>query len=373
MLAYVMQIPRSVLSIALLAVFPFACSSTDEAAPSPADSGVADTTSPDASLPVPDASSTDGSTPTDSGPSEVVVQTDLKLAGFVHPIDVYAPPGATRVVVYLHGGGGSKEQGAEQLGLRTETKGTVTYDKAWLLANRVAFVIPQGQAANGQLGTTWSNYLMTSGVDDMAFLTALAAAIRSGTLSTALPALSKVAVSGHSNGGIMANRVWCEGPTLFDAFVSFAGPASVHLAAGADHACAPSVTKPYLGYVGDQDVVLQTAGNTDVATWTIVPALANTDGFLDPNVVNEAFFHRDLRVPATCGGVAAAPTVSGKLTKFSDCAGKIQLVRVTGADHCLSGIVCTHVFGGTQGPSMERVVGRRMIDVLTEFFVAKVP
>lgn len=370
---------RFVLSFALLASFPSAsaCNSPGDTTPPVADAGVADATSSEASpedATARDSGAEDASAPSDSGAAEVAIRTDVKLAGFVHPLDLYVPPGATRVVVYLHGGGGSKEQGAEQLGLRVEARdGTVTYDKAWLAANRVAFVIPQGQAPNGQRGYTWSNHMMTSGVDDLAFVKALAASIRAGTLDVALPALSKVAVSGHSNGGIMANRIWCEAPTSFDAFISFAGPASVHLTAGADHACAPSVTKPYLGVVGDQDTVLQTGGNSEVATWAVVPALANTPGFLDPNVANEAFFHREMRVPATCGGIATAPSVNGKLTTYSDCGGKIQLVRVAGADHCLSGTLCTHVFGGTPGPSIERIFSRRMIDVLVEFFAAKAP
>ncbi len=374
-----MRFSRSFLPLAtLLALSAFACSSTDET-PTPRDASVLEGSTPDASAE--DAGSVDGgavdadATPSsDSSTSDVVVRTDVKLTGFVHPIDLYVPPGATRVVVFLHGGGGSKSQGAEQLGLRIEAKdGTVTYDKAWLSANRIAFVIPQGQAPNGQRGYTWTNYVMTSGVDDMAFLAALTAAIRGGSLDPSLPALTKVAVAGHSNGGMMTNRLWCEAPNLFDAFVSFAGPASVHLGVGADHACAPSVQKPYIGYVGDQDTVLQTSDKSDVATWTVTPTLANTPGFVDPDIVNEAFFHRDVRVPKTCAGVAAAPVTVGPLTTFSDCSGKIKLVRVQGADHCLSGALCSYGFGSKSGPSLGQVVGRRVIDLLAEFFVAQVP
>lgn len=362
----------------MLLLSTFACSSADETV-TPADASSLDGSTPEASSE--DSGAVDGglvdadATPSsDSSTADVVVRTDVKLTGFVHPIDLYVPSGATRVVVFLHGGGGSKTQGAEQLGLRTEAKdGTVTYDKAWLLANRIAFVIPQGQAPSGQRGYTWTNYVMTSGVDDMAFLTSLTTAIRSGSLDPSLPALTKVAVAGHSNGGMMTNRLWCEAPSLFDAFVSFAGPASVHLGVGADHTCAPSIPKPYLGYVGDQDTVLQTSGKSDVATWTVTPSLANTPGFVDPDIVNEAFFHRDVRVPKTCTGVAAAPATVGPLTTFSDCSGKIRLVRVQGADHCLSGTLCSYGFGSKSGPSIGQIVGRRVIDLLAEFFVAQVP
>lgn len=365
--------------VPLLALSPIACSSTDDT-PTPNDASAVETSTPDTGAE--DSGALDGgatldadATPaSDSSTSQVVVRTDVKLAGFVHPIDLYVPPGATRVVVFLHGGGGSKSQAAEQLGLRTEAKdGTVTYDSAWLSANHIAFVIPQGQAPNGQRGYTWTNYVMTSGVDDMAFMTALASAIRSGGLDPSLPALSKVAVAGHSNGGMMTNRLWCEAPSSFDAFVSFAGPASVHLGIGADHACAPSSTKPYIGYVGDQDTVLQTSGKSDVATWTVAPTLANTPGFVDPDLVNEAFFHRDVRVPKACAGAPSAPVTVGPLTTFSDCSGKIKLVRVQGADHCLSGALCTYGFGSKSGPSLGQVVGKRVADLLSEFFVSQVP
>jgi poly(3-hydroxybutyrate) depolymerase len=328
-----------------------------------------------------DGAATDGGSPLDAAPSQdggtadagpdVRVLTDRKLAGFPHTFDIYTPRTPKRVVVFLHGGGGSKEGGGDQLGLRVESgtapNTTVAYDTAWLGAHDVAFVFPQGQAKAGTRGFTWNNYVMTSDVDDVAFLAALSSAIRGGTLDNTVPAIPRIAVSGHSNGGMMTNRLWCEAPQAFDAFIAFAGPASVHLGVSGYHPCTPAAQKPYLGYVGGKDTVLQTDGNWLQDVWTIGAPLANTPGFVDPNLVNELTFHKTVRVPKTCAGPIGTPSVGngGATTTWSDCGGKTQLVRVTNADHCMSGTKCTHTF--------ESETGRRMIDVLTEFFTAQAP
>ena len=55
---------------------------------------------------------------------------------------------------------------------------------------------------------------MSSGQDDVSFLRALVSHLR-GSLS-----LPRMYLTGHSNGGMMANRMWCEtGDSLFDGFV----------------------------------------------------------------------------------------------------------------------------------------------------------
>ncbi len=364
--------PHTIVAFAL-AAFAIACSSSPtgdaaDAAPSQ-DGATVDAAPVDGAAPLDAGPSADGGT-ADAGP-DVRILTDRKIAGFPHAFDIYTPRAPKRVVVFLHGGGGSKEGGGDQLGLRIETgtapNTTVTYDTAWLGAHDVAFVFPQGQAKGGTRGFTWSNYVMSSDVDDVAFLGALSSAIRGGTLDGSLPAIARIAVSGHSNGGMMTNRLWCEAPQAFDAFIAFAGPASVHLGVSGDHACAPTSQKPYLGYIGGKDTVLQTDGNWLQDVWTVAPTLANTPGFVDPNLVNELTFHKTVRVPKTCAGTVATPSIGngGATTTWNDCGGKTQLVRVTNADHCMSGSKCTHSF--------ESDTGRRMIDVLTEFFAAQAP
>ncbi|HPH69284.1 MAG TPA: prolyl oligopeptidase family serine peptidase, partial [Kofleriaceae bacterium] len=181
--------------------------------------------------------------PGDGAPSSIVIRSNVKLGSHPQLMDIYGAAAPTRVVVFLHGGGGNKETIAEQLGLRVLNGAMVATDAAWLIAHNVAFVFPQGQAHAGSNGFTWSNYVMTSDVDDVGFLNDLASAIRSGTLTPALAATARVAIAGHSNGGMMANRMWCEAPATFDAFVAFAGPASEELTKPT-HLCVPTVAKP---------------------------------------------------------------------------------------------------------------------------------
>ena len=85
----------------------------------------------------------------DAGTPTVSVLTDLSLPGDPHLMDVYLPSNAERVVVFLHGGGGTKEGGAaREIGVRLENppQATPVPDTVWLIANRTAFVFPQGQA-----------------------------------------------------------------------------------------------------------------------------------------------------------------------------------------------------------------------------------
>lgn len=52
-------------------------------------------------------------------------------------------------------------------------------------------------------------------------------------------------------------------------------------------------------------------------------------------VLNELLFQHTVRLPLRCSGSAAAPTTTGNLTRWSDCHGSLQLIRVTGAEHCV--------------------------------------
>jgi polyhydroxybutyrate depolymerase len=319
---------------------------------------------------------------------------DVTLAGFPHPIDIYLPSNATRAVVFLHGGGGTKEGGAaNEIGIALEPVAPATAptpDASWLVASHTAFILPQGQAITaGSLARTWSNHVMASGTDDVAFLTALAAALGGGRLDTRVPSLPRVYLAGHSNGGMMANRMWCEQPGAFDAYASLAGPASVQLDVGpgdgADpqqgaHPCRPAVARPYLGIVGAADTVIQTDRAWDAATWAINDCLqrGNPDSFVDPRLVPELAFHTRVRVPAVCGGVVAAPVTSadGALVTWSDCSGAVRLTRINGADHCVSAGTLPCVNGrdfGRCANSMDAVTGLRMRDAILDFFADAAP
>lgn len=369
---------------AALALACVRCGADSGGGPGPDAGGVP----PDAAAP--DARLTDGATPDAS--ASVVVRTNLILAGHPHNVDVFAPPNAERAVVFLHGGGGTKEGGAgRELGIRLDepAEATLVVDTAFLDASRTAFVFPQGQAlATAPKATTWSNYVMSSGADDVAFLTALAAALRAGTFDARLAPFARVYLAGHSNGGMMANRMWCEAPDVFDAFGSLAGPASVQLQpAGlaldggqADpyvgaHPCRPATTKPYVGVIGRLDTILQTKDLWPNDVWAVNACLQRGDGgaFVDANLISELSFH-DFRAAEVCGESAGEPTVSSdkKTLLWSSCGGRVKLQGVVGADHCvIAGKLpclrdkplpsdCTN--------SLDAESGTRMRDVLVDFF-----
>lgn len=226
--------------------------------------------------------------------------------------DVFMPTAQPQsAVVFLHGGGGKKESIEEGLEL-------TPVSQARLDQLGVAWVFPQGLAAAGN-SFTWENYVMTSGTDDVAFLTELAAWVRTRL------GVAKVTLSGHSNGGIMTHRIWCEAGTLFDRYLPVAGPASVHFRPSGGAAC-PG-TKPIFAIVGDGDLVLQTPGNLSAPTWTIAPffrLLSAAGTFVDPDVLNEFLAHKSVRMAALCPGEAlAAPVETTRRKMYSGCGGKV--------------------------------------------------
>jgi polyhydroxybutyrate depolymerase len=151
----------------------------------------------------------------------------LTLMGFPHTFDVFAPSAPSQGLVFLHGGGGTKE------GL--EASLNVTLD--WAETHGVLLAFPQGQSLQTCVSPpckayTWSNYVMDSGQDDVAFLDALALYLYNTTAAAfpALPLGARLSLAGHSNGAMMANRVWCEtGDATFDNFFSFEGPPSSYV------------------------------------------------------------------------------------------------------------------------------------------------
>lgn len=316
----------------------------------------------------------------DAGPPPTVrVLTDLQLPGHPHDIDAFIPTNAERVIVFLHGGGGTKETGASrESGIRLDdpARSAPVLDEAFLIATRTGWVFPQGQHLPGaRLAKTWSNYMMISGVDDVAFLGALAAALRSGSLQATVPAFSRVYLAGHSNGGVMANRQWCESTTSFEAYGSVSGPPSTDLLSTGAHPCMPSAQRPFIGIIGALDTVLQTANNWSGA-WSVNSCLQMGAGAAmpNPNVANEETYHRMFRVPRICSGTPSPPTSNAQSTTWSDCDGRAKLIRVEGADHCVAVTTNDACVGGTRGGgcpnSLDGQLGVRMRQVLTDFFVS---
>lgn len=292
-----------------------------------------------------------GSDDSGAAPQPAESLKTVSLPSFPHSVDIYDVDNADKAVVVLHGGAGHNYEIAYNLGLNSSdappTQGTI--DWAWLHDHKVIAVFPQGQAiASDPSDFTWTNHVMTSGQDDMAFLQALASYIRTQY------GVSKVYLMGHSNGGMMANRMWCESPTTFDGYVSIAGPASEYYLAPAT-SCAPGVVQPYFGIVGDKDDVLQVNGNWPETTWRINPVLTvGSPAFVDPVLIGE-WHQQQLRSQAGCGTLPQLTdsTSDGKVETWTECGNRLKLQRVLQGQHSID--------------SLEAAAGYRMIDAASAF------
>jgi poly(3-hydroxybutyrate) depolymerase len=257
---------------------------------------------------------------------------NTSVAGYPHPVAIYAPSNATRAIVVLHGGGGNNTSVANQLAMNTSsTVATLdTVNWTWLDANQVMLVLPQGQHIDTASAPTWSNYAMTSGQDDKGLLQALSANLR------ATYGFTHITLMGHSMGGTMTNRMWCESPTTFNAYVSLAGPASSQFQqTSTPCACVlGAATPPYMGIIGDSDSVMQTSGNWTNTNWYINPVVAGSAGFLNSTMIGE-WYQQGSRVSQVCGGTVDLNAYSnaGNVDTWTSCGGKLVLKRVLGADH----------------------------------------
>lgn len=260
------------------------------------------------------------------------------VAGYPHAVNIYRTAGARRAIVLLHGGGGDLNAVAYQVGLNSSSVATTTasINWAWLDAHQVTLVVPQGQhIASNPGATTWSNYAMTSGQDDKAFLQALAAKIR------AEYGLNDITLMGHSMGGVMTNRMWCESPATFNRYVALAGPASSTFNQAATP-CAPgSGAPPYMGIIGDSDSIVQTVGGWSSATWTFNPTVvqASREAWVNDVAIGE-LHQQQARTAMACGAVLDVNgyTTAGNVDTWSSCSGRLLLKRVRGADHGITSI-----------------------------------
>lgn len=311
-------------------------------------------------------------TPTGNGGSAsptVSTKSNQTIASHPHGIDMYYSSNADMAIIFLHGGGGAKESTAYNLGIKKDSS-TTSYEladgaDAWLKNNKVAMIFPQGQTLSGYSAWTWNNYVMNSGQDDISFLQDLVMAIKN---DSNFAGVKKIFLAGHSNGGMMANRMWCESPGTFDGYAALAGPPSLHLdptlsASATNHPCAPSVVKPYLSIVGDHDTVLATSGKMANKYWTLNPLvhIGNPPTFVDstPMLMNDVVFYQT-RTMLMCATSPAAAVVSGQLTTYEDCNGRLKQILVSqitsggspvGGDHCLTtaDFTCTTNLKGNSG------------------------
>lgn len=281
---------------------------------------------------------------------EVVFTTTV--ANFPHQVDFYLPSHPTTALVILHGGGGSKTGVSYSLGMNSNrlTATPTTVNWAWMEKNNTMLIFPQGQYISSAPNTpTWSNYTMTSGQDDKAFLENL-----SSYILTHYPNINKLGLMGHSMGGAMTNRMWCESSNTFDFYVGVAGPASNHFNYSGSTPCTPVSAHPYLSISGNQDQVMQTSnGNWSQSTWTIDKTQTGySPAYLeDPSVMIGEWFNHLQKSNLMCqetNDLVQPISVSGNVSTWSNCSSRLVIKRINGATHDLSSIT-TQIGSGTTG------------------------
>ncbi len=271
---------------------------------------------------------------------------DIRIPGFPHKVTVYRPAGATKAIVFLHGHGGNTWQLAYDLGfnkvMAPQTARNVNWD--WLSRNGIIAVFAQGQAGPGSKLPTWSNYVFDSGQDDVAFLTALSNYVR------AQYGVSPVALSGHSAGGVMTARMWCEATFAFDDYVSLAGPMPSTTYPLPGPTCTPAAPAPYYIVIGGKDSKLSmfAAGVT-----TPTPQQVSA-GLTDTILTSEWARHQDrsniaCRETPTLGAAVADATGP----TWNSCDARVRYKVVTNADHPIA--------------SLEQYAGIKMVDLIARF------
>lgn len=269
----------------------------------------------------------------------IFVLTDQTLSEFPHTFDVYGTVNADKAVIFLHGAGGRKNYSAYQLGIKD--KRTI-YDyseinEKWLFEKNILFVFPQGQALESTpLLYTWSSHLMDSGQDDMAFLRLLVQHIKSTY------GIERISLAGHSNGGMMTNRVWYEDQELFESYISISGPMPRDYIIDNEN-LETSNTKPHMSVLGTLDSVIQFKTRTgdfnteDPEYFTDYFAYKRWEEFFcnQEEDMDEQLFNE------------------GNLDVWLSCDNSVVLILVEGGDHDI--------------PSLEEIGGVYMRDLIYTF------
>lgn len=274
------------------------------------------------------------------------LKVGIRLPGFPHKVDVYQPAGATKAIVFLHGHGGTTWQLAHDLGfnrvLAPVAAKNVDWD--WLARNGIIAIFAQGQALPGTTRPTWNNYVFDSGQDDVAFLKSLATYVRTQLGAT------EVSLSGHSSGGTMTARMWCEAPTSYKAFVSLAGPMPSPTYPQPGPMCVPLAHVPYYVLIGSKDTKLPmfTAGVT-------APTPAQTAAGLTSSVLTAEWTRHQARSDGICGETSElnGAIVDTTGSTWAACQGHSRYTVVADADHSIA--------------SLEQNAHARMVDLIAGF------
>lgn len=297
---------------------------------------------------------------------------NTRVEGFPHLIDIAAPspaagtdgqPQRAPAVVFLHGGGGTKEGVEVTLGVTAE----------WAQTHQTIVAVPQGQSLQvcshpPCTAYTWSNGVMSSGQDDVAFLRKLTELLRTDFSAT------NVTLVGHSNGGMMTNRMWCEpqqSAVAFDAFVAFDGPASSWFdrdaASPTDYKPCVSNQAPFMDVIAYEDHVI---GNTparhiDQATWPTNLDWLGSYAYVNRLLMNPWFFYERVRGPASCD---QSPDRGRKAASFprvdfwSACNGHVGLTAIKGEDD-----TCSRLSRGHCLPFLTQNLGCDLLEFALEW------
>ena len=294
-----------------------------------------------------------------------------RVDGFPHLIDIAVPspesdgrPRPAAALVFLHGGGGTKEavEGASQLDVTAE----------WAQTHRTVVAVPQGQSLQTCShppceAYTWSNGVMSSGQDDVAFLRKLSDLLRAEFAAT------NVTLVGHSNGAMMTNRMWCEprSASNFDAFVAFDGPASSWFdrdaASPTDYMPCASNPAPFLDLIAYEDTVI---GNTpakhiDKATWPTNRDWLGSYAYINNLLVNPWFFYERVRGPGSCGQSPDRARIAASFPRvdfWSACNGHVGLAAIKGEDD-----MCSRIARGHCLPFLKRNLGCDLLEFALEW------
>lgn len=222
----------------------------DASTPTPAASA-----SPDAPVTTPTAPSVIPANRPTPGESRATLEVDGRDRGWrVYVPRSLAQIGDVPLVIGLHGGLGSGSQFAAGAYFDSQ-------------AERGAFVAvyPDGIARGRVLDLrTWNaggccGTAMNAGVDDVAFISAMI-----DHLASELPIdRDRVYATGHSNGGMMAQRLACDRADLIAAIAVYSGPLQT--------SCAPSEPISVLNIHGDSDQNILIGGGNGPR------AVSNTD------------------------------------------------------------------------------------------------